>query len=88
MKVAKKYLPTSISGAKKLGFPLPMNEWLKLDSVKDVLLDKKTLRRNLYDKNNLNDLLNNDKKDTFDFSGKRIWMLLNVEMWMREFFDK
>ncbi len=87
-KVAKKYLPTSISGAKKLGFPLPMNEWLKLDSVKDVLLDKKTLRRNLYDKNNLNDLLNNDKKDTFDFSGKRIWMLLNVEMWMREFIDK
>ena len=28
-KVAK-YFPTSISGAKKLGFPLLMNEWLKL----------------------------------------------------------
>ena len=65
-----------------------MNEWLRLNNVKDLLLDKKTLGRNFYDKSKLDDLLNSDKKDTFDFSGKRIWMLLNVEMWMREFFDK
>ena len=23
----------------------------------------------------------------FDFSGKRVWMLLNIELWMRQHFD-
>ena len=32
---------------------------------------------------------NNNKSmfnQNFDFSGKKIWMLVNLELWMREFF--
>ena len=29
----------------------------------------------------------NFKKDPYDFSGKKIWMILNIELWMRSNFD-
>ena len=28
-----------------------------------------------------------DNNDIYDFNGKKIWMILNLELWMREFFD-
>ena len=37
---SKKYLPKKISKEKKLGFPLPMNDWMNDDYVKQILLIK------------------------------------------------
>ena len=88
-KCASKYLPVKSSKEKKLGFPLPMNDWMKDNKIKDILLDSKTLGRNLFKKEKIEKLFNFDsnKNDPYDFSGKKVWMLTNLEIWMRSFID-
>ena len=51
-KVGKKYLTKKIYKRKKLGFPLPMNQWMNNDFVKDNIIENSLLmkclkRRNL-----------------------------------------
>ena len=87
--ISKKYLPTIISNRKKSGFPLPMNDWMNSLQVKEILLDQKTLSRGLYNEKYLNKIIETkDDKDLYDFNGKKIWMIINLEIWMREFIDK
>ena len=87
-KVSKKYLPHNISTRKKSGFPLPMNNWMKNDVIKDILFDQTTSSRKLYDMKFVHNLFRKrDNNDIYDFNGKKIWMILNLELWMREFFD-
>ena len=88
-KIGKKYLPEKISSEKKLGFPLPMDDWMKDAKVKEILMDKKTLDRNIFNKKMVKKLIDteNKTKDPYDFSGKKIWMLINFELWMQEFID-
>ncbi len=88
-KIGKKYLPKSTSLEKKLGFPLPMNEWMRDKRVKEILLDKKTFDRHIFNRKKLESLFKtNDKSnDPYDFDGKKIWMLVNFELWMRAKFD-
>ncbi len=87
---SKKYLPRSTVSEKKLGFPLPMNEWMKDKKIQEIFLDNSTLSRGIFDKKKLIELNENNNKSMFnqnyDFSGKKIWMLVNLELWMREFF--
>ncbi len=89
-KLSKKYLPKKITEEEKLGFPLPMNNWMKDEKIKDILRDKKTLQRDIYEESQLNNILNmnNLKDDPYDFEGKKIWMILNVELWIRNFIDE
>ena len=88
-KCASKYLPLNASNEKKLGFPLPMNDWMKDNRIKEILLDDKTIKRNFFKKKQLEKLLNFEKSndDPYDFSGKKVWMLVNLEIWMRSFID-
>ncbi len=88
-KCASKYLPLNAAKEKKLGFPLPMNDWMKDDKIKEILLDGVTSKRHLFNKDQLERLLNleNNINDPFDFSGKKVWMLVNLEIWMRNFID-
>ncbi len=88
-KCAKKYLPLNAAKEKKLGFPLPMNDWMKDDKIKDILLDDRSINRNLFKKKEVEKLFNfkNNINDPYDFSGKKIWMLTNIEIWMRSFID-
>ena len=76
---------------KKLGFPVPLDKWLGgsfLNYAKDILLDKRTSSRNIFNTTQIEKLLNNREKINYDFWGKKIWMLINVELWSREFIDK
>ncbi len=86
---SKKYLPKSTTSEKKLGFPLPMNDWMKDEKIKQIYMDNETLNRGIFDKKFLLELFDfNNKKKTnsnFDFSGKKIWMLVNIELWIRKF---
>lgn len=87
---SKKYLPKSTKNEKKLGFPLPMNDWMKDEKIKEIYLDQSTLNRGIFDKKMLLELYSFNKStkpnSNFDFSGKKIWMLINLELWMRKFF--
>ncbi len=88
---SKKYLPKSTTNEKKLGFPLPMNDWMKDDKIKQIYLDNETLNRGIFDKKYLLKLFdfnlnkNSNSNSNFDFSGKKIWMLVNLELWIRKF---
>ena len=85
-----KYLPKKTKNEKKLGFPLPMNEWMKDKKIEDIFMDSSTLNRGIFDKKYLIQMYKNNTNSknnlNFDFSGKKIWMLVNLELWMRKFF--
>ena len=88
-KVSKKYLPHSTTEEKKLGFPLPMNELMKDNRIKEILLDKSTIDRGVFNKISIEKFLNQNQSDfdEYDFSGKKIWMMVNFELWAREHFN-
>ena len=89
-KLGSRYLPATISQRKKLGFPTPLDQWLQtglLQSARDLLLDKTSRERGLFDHNAVTRLLDRQQQLPYDFYGKKIWMMMNVELWFREFID-
>lgn len=89
-KLSEKYLPKQISYRKKKGFPVPLDSWIKdgmATVAKDILLDKKTRDRGIFNHTSLEKLINNRQELDYDFWGKKIWMLMNVELWYREYID-
>lgn len=89
-KLAGRMLPDSISRRKKLGFPTPLDGWLRdglMDSARDLLLDKRTRERGIFNQKALTQLLAAAQNLPYDFYGKKVWMLMNVELWFREFID-
>jgi asparagine synthase (glutamine-hydrolysing) len=85
-KIFKNTIPDSILDRKdKKGFPTPTNLWFKTtlnDWVKDLLSDKRTLERGLYEKDDLLKLV--DGSSQFNRS---LWGVINLELWHRRFID-
>ena len=70
---------------KKLGFPLPMNDWMRDEKVKEILLDKRQSIEKFSTKTNRKFIFEKFKNDLT--SGKNM-MILNLELWMRSNFNK
>ncbi len=90
-KLADERLPRSISHRRKLGFPAPLDVWLGgplRARAREILLDPVTRRRGLFDMAVLDRLLGAEPHLRYDFFGKRIWMLMNVELWFRAHIDR
>jgi asparagine synthase (glutamine-hydrolysing) len=88
--IGDRLLPRTISRRKKLGFPTPLDTWMgggMLDMAKDLLLDRTTISRGIFSETGLRALLENTKNLPYDFFGKKVWMLMNVELWFREVMD-
>lgn len=85
--VARPFLPESIIKRKdKMGFPVPLNDWLKNelhDFAVDVFSTSKALSRDLVD----NRIVVNELEKESKF-GRKIWGLLSLELWQQEFHDK
>ena len=85
-KTAKDILPSAILERKdKMGFPVPLHIWAKNkvgDFYCDVLLSSACRNRGIYNISKVEELIRNE----YTFS-RRIWGLLNVELWFREFID-
>ena len=66
-----------------------MNNWMNDNRIKEILLDKQTLSRNIFNKDSLEKLFikNKNSNDPYDFDGKKIWMMVNFELWMRSNFN-
>ena len=89
-KIGLSLLPKRIATRKKLGFPTPLDAWLRnglKDYAKEILLDDVSLSRGIFSKVGITNLLESNQKIPYDFYGKKIWMLLNIELMAREFFD-
>lgn len=89
-KVMKQILPKGLSDRKKQGFSPPEGSWYRDESlpyVKEVLLDRRTLRRGYVKPEFIKNVI------TDHVSGKVnnrliIWSLLSFEWWCRIFLDK
>jgi asparagine synthase (glutamine-hydrolysing) len=86
-RMGKKLLPAAIVQRKKLGFPTPLDSWLHnglLASAREVLLDGTTRQRGIFDVKRLERFLATPQNLQYDFYGKKVWMLMNIELWFRE----
>ena len=74
----------------KRGFPVPLDNWFRgkfLDDAQKLLLDPKARIRKIIDQGNLQSWISqNLNKSTATTFGQKIWMLMNVELWLREYF--
>jgi asparagine synthase (glutamine-hydrolysing) len=79
-------LPPAVLARKdKMGFPVPLHLWATdkaRDFFHDVLLSQACRERGLYDMQAVAALL--DQEEPF---GRRLWGLLNLELWHRQFID-
>jgi asparagine synthase (glutamine-hydrolysing) len=87
--VAKTLLPTEILNKPKSGFGIPLSRWLRedlADLVKGTLLDDRARRRGLFDPKSVENMVHEHCDHKRDW-GNRLWSLLFLEMWFREFID-
>ena len=85
--VAKNYLPQKILARNdKMGFPSPMNIWIKegkmKDFVCDILTSQKAKERRYFDYTGA--IKNLSSNSTFD---RTLWGFLALELWQRRFID-
>jgi asparagine synthase (glutamine-hydrolysing) len=70
----------------KMGFPVPLSEWLAdgaRDFVADILSTERARSRELFD--NRRALAGLEREQRF---GRKLWGLLSLELWQREFHDR
>ena len=83
----KSELPETILNRKdKMGFPVPLNEWLKKDIknfVYDIFSSEKMKDRRYFNQTEILKSLNSESK-----FGRKIWGLLSLELWHQQFHDK
>ncbi|HUK34546.1 MAG TPA: asparagine synthase (glutamine-hydrolyzing), partial [Vicinamibacterales bacterium] len=87
---AKTLLPPSILTRPKMGFPVPLQSWLRSEwnaVAADVLLDSRARQRGIIDVKGVEMLLRDHASGRIDGTD-RIWSLLNLELWFRTFIDK
>jgi asparagine synthase (glutamine-hydrolysing) len=82
-------LPGPIRRRRKMGFGVPLDHWFRKelkDLARDVLLDPKTLGRGYFRPEAVARLLDDHQEGRFDHS-YRLWSLLILELWHREWLD-
>lgn len=85
-KIGLHYLPAEIVNRKKMGFPVPLQDWTTGPMKKlaqEALLGSGSLSSSLYDRKALEALF---REDAFSPRlGRDIWALLNMEIWTKEY---
>lgn len=80
-------LPATILNRKdKMGFPVPLTQWLKSD-LHDFIFDTFTVGRNRHRRflNSENILQHLTEESAF---GRKVWGLLSLELWHQQFHDR
>jgi len=79
-------LPSRILNRKeKMGFPVPLHLWARgkaREFMSDILLSSACRTRGIFDSQAVQNLLAGERP-----FGRRIWGLLNLELWYRQFID-
>mgnify|MGYP001560531786 CR=1 FL=1 len=88
-KVSKDYIPEEIINRKKQGFPLPLQKWFKEDfyeESKNLLLSEGSRIRMVANIDNLKEWIENKGNIRDEQFGQKLWMLLSLELWLKEWF--
>src|SRR5439155_14688615 len=84
------WLPDDLLDRKKMGFGVPLVDWFRddlRDWAYDVILDQESLARGYFKADYLRQTLDRHVAGLEDAS-PRIWALLVLELWHREFVDQ
>lgn len=80
------WLPQEVSERKnKMGFPVPLNEWLKKDLkpfIHDLFSSKSFKERGFFDQKAVLENLNTESK-----FGRKVWGIACLELWLKIFSD-
>jgi len=82
-------LPPAVLAKRKTGFGVPLARWLRedlSDLVRGTLLDRRATERGLFVPAFVSRLIEDHRAGRRDWSA-RIWALLFLELWFREFID-
>ncbi|PQO43251.1 asparagine synthase (glutamine-hydrolyzing) [Blastopirellula marina] len=82
-------LPPQIWDRPKMGFGVPLDYWFRnelKELLVDSLLSERALSRGLFREETVRDLLDEHMSGSFDHSA-RLWALLVLELWQREWID-
>jgi asparagine synthase (glutamine-hydrolysing) len=82
-------LPEQIISRPKMGFPVPIGAWLRgpfRSIVDEYVLGGRASERGLFDQTFVRRIASEHQSGAGDHS-ERLWMLVNVEMWLRQFVD-
>lgn len=89
-KCFKNYLPCEILKRRKMGFGLPVADWLRKKPLntflKDHIISDKSIKRGFFNKQTIMRLINEHESLKVDH-GYRLWALLILEIWHRVFID-
>jgi len=88
-KVSARYLPDEILAPRKQGFTIPIGEWLRGDLGKwaESLFTSDTFKqRGIFKSDKILELLRLHQSGKFEL-GHRLWSLIVLEMWFREWMD-
>lgn len=83
-------LPASIWRRKKMGFGVPLGHWFRnelKDFARDALLDSRALNRGYFRPEAVRSLVEDHQRGRYDHS-YRLWALLVLELWHREWIDR
>lgn len=86
-KAVRDLLPASVLERKdKMGFPVPLAEWMRggvvREFVGDVLLSQRSLQRGIFKPQSLQAML-----DHQGVGGRQLWGALSLELWHRAYID-
>jgi asparagine synthase (glutamine-hydrolysing) len=82
----RRVLPEEILRRRKMGFGVPLARWFRHELRElpaDVLLDRRSLDRGYFRRDEIECLIREHQEHTADHSA-RLWILLQLEMWHRE----
>jgi len=85
---AAKHLPEDVISRRKVGFPVPLNRWLTKEfgeMAQDLLLSSDASTRPLFNQPTITKWLHDKDSGTNSNLAQSIWMLVNVELWMRQY---
>ena len=88
-KVAEDYLPQNIIYRPKASFGAPIRSWISgdLKSLVDELLSESCIaQRGIFNYKYIKQLIENDRNGVED-NAYRIYMLLTMELWFRQYID-
>ena len=82
-------IPDEVLYRKKMGFPVPLNDWFGghfNEYSKKILLSDEAKERALYNIKNIENWLTSDRLSKDHSFAMKIWMLINLELFIKKYF--
>src|SRR2546423_6404073 len=82
-------LPEAILKRSKMGFPVPVGAWFRgpfRSIIDEYVLGPRAMDRHLFDREFVRDLVERHQTGAENHE-ERLWSLVNLEMWLRQFID-